>query len=149
MEKEVLLTLLSQSDENDKESLLKLLSKLIPKDSEISNQQKKEILINALNSYDNPNYFKVGQLVRWKKGLKNKKRPSYDEPAIVVEILETPFVDSDANIASPYFQESLDFKLGIVSNEGDFYMFYYDKQRFEPFVEIGEEQDSNKALDTL
>src|SRR3990172_8959565 len=31
--------------------------------------------------------FTPGQLVKWKQHLKNRRRPAYDEPVIVVEVL--------------------------------------------------------------
>lgn len=76
--------------------------------------------------------FRPGQLVKWKEGLKNKKRPRYGEPAIVVEVLEEPVFDEKEGGGSPYFREPLDIVLGVIL-EGDFVLFHYDKRRFEPF----------------
>ena len=78
------------------------------------------------------NIFKEGQLVTWKKGLKNKKYPGYDEPAIVVKVLDNPVFSNDAESGSPYFKEPLDIILGVMVND-DFQFFYYDKRRLAPF----------------
>ena len=75
--------------------------------------------------------FKVGDVVQWKQGLKNKKRPQYNEPCIVIEVLIDPIYDKEAPIASPYYNEKLDLKPGILNNDGDFLTFHYDKNRFE------------------
>ena len=36
---------------------------------------------------------------------------------------------------TPYFNEPLDLILGLIDEEGDFAIFYYDKRRFEPLEE--------------
>jgi hypothetical protein len=80
--------------------------------------------------------FKVGDLVVWKAGLKNKARPALNEPVIVMEVLDTPLKDGDKqDSGTPYFNEPLDLALGLVDDDGDFIMFYYDKRRFEPYQE--------------
>ena len=75
-----------------------------------------------------------GQIVRWKKGLKNRRFPRYDEPAVVVEILSKPVFDEEQKGAgSSYFQEPLELRLGILDPEdGDFVIFHFDRRRFEP-----------------
>ncbi|TGO02682.1 hypothetical protein PN36_20705 [Candidatus Thiomargarita nelsonii] len=83
-------------------------------------------------SYD----FKLGDLVVWKKGLKNKARPLFNEPAIVMQILDTPLRDQEKqDSGTPYFNEPLDLVLGLIDDDGDFVIFYYDKRRFEPYQE--------------
>lgn len=77
--------------------------------------------------------FMPGSLVRWKSGLRNRTRPEYDEPAVVVEVLDRPVLDKETDSGSPYFQEPLDLLLGIIDEEGDFVIFHYDRRRFEPF----------------
>jgi hypothetical protein len=81
-----------------------------------------------------PNEFKVGELVKWKDGLKNKKRPYPNQPAIVVQLLEKPDqVNEEAG--SPYYREPLDIILGLFDDDDEFLMYYYDKRRFEPYSE--------------
>lgn len=76
--------------------------------------------------------FKVGDLVKWKDGLKNKKRPYSNQPAIVVQLLEKPLINRLGEEAgSPYYREPLDIILGLFDDEDEFLMFYYDKRRFE------------------
>ena len=80
--------------------------------------------------------FAKGQLVRWKKGLKNKRTPAYGEPVIVVEVLPQPVFDTDAkNSGSPYFREPLTIVAGEIDGDGDFLVFHYDGRRFEPYTE--------------
>jgi hypothetical protein len=88
----------------------------------------------ALDNYDRDVTFTKGQLVKWKSGLKNVLRPSYNEPAIVVEVLANPIYDEKQDFGTPYFRQRLDLVLGLLSPEQDFQFFYYDSRRFEPFV---------------
>ena len=77
--------------------------------------------------------FKVGQIVKWKKGLKNKRFPLENQPVIVLEVLDEPVFDSETRSGSPYFFEPLDIVLGIIDSDGDFIRFYYDRMRFESY----------------
>jgi len=78
----------------------------------------------------------VGDLVKWKEGLKNKKRPDSNQPAIVVQLLEKPLIERQGEEAgSPYYREPLDIILGLFDEENEFLMFYYDKRRFESYSE--------------
>jgi hypothetical protein len=76
--------------------------------------------------------FKVGDLVRWKEGFRNRNLPHDNEPAIVVEILPEPFFDLEASKGSPYFREPLDIVLGLVHPDGSFLTYHFDHRRFEP-----------------
>jgi hypothetical protein len=78
--------------------------------------------------------FHLGQIVKWKEGLQNKKIPRYGDPAIVIELLKSPVVDSGENAGSPYFREELNIILGVLDPGGDFVIFHYDSRRFEPFA---------------
>lgn len=79
------------------------------------------------------NTFKVGDLVTWKTGLKNRKYPKKYQPAIVVAVLDTSITNIEDNSGSPYFREPLDVVLGVLSEEGVFNTYYYDKRRFKLF----------------
>jgi len=80
-----------------------------------------------------PYVFQVGQLVKWKKGLQNRKYPKKYQPAIVVAVLDSPVLSEDKETGSTYFREPLDIVLGMTTEEGGPFMtFYYDKRRFEP-----------------
>jgi hypothetical protein len=89
-------------------------------------------LRNLFGSFTTPHTFRVGDIVRWKQGMKNRKRPAYGEPAIVVELLSEPVSDSTDESGSPYFRENLDVVLGVIDSDGDLITFHYDRRRFEP-----------------
>jgi hypothetical protein len=77
--------------------------------------------------------FEVGQLVKWKDNLKNRKLPYKNQPAIVVALLDEPVTNNEEESGSPYFLEPLDIILGIIVDDGTFMTFYYDSRRFEAY----------------
>jgi hypothetical protein len=82
--------------------------------------------------------FQPGMLVRWKKGMKNRQRPAYGEPVIVVEVLLNPIFDKKfaENSESALFREPLDLVLGFYPMENEeFILMHFDSRRFEPLSE--------------
>jgi hypothetical protein len=83
--------------------------------------------------------FAPGDLVTWKPGLKNKRTPRYDQPVVVIEVLETPVLDREDEAGSTYFREPLNLVLGLIwdSNpgRGELVTFHYDGRRFQPWSE--------------
>lgn len=77
--------------------------------------------------------FREGDIVRWKPELKNRKKPEYGEPAIVLELLMDPVYDSERSSGSAYFREPLDIVLGLLDDDDELMFFYFDRRRFEPF----------------
>jgi hypothetical protein len=90
-------------------------------------------LQTACHNFLKKDSFQVGQLVKWKPDLKNRKFPYQHQPAIVVEILEQPIFSNDDESGSPYFRENLDIILGILADDNTFLTFYYDSRRFEAY----------------
>lgn len=88
-------------------------------------------LKDCLELFKIENNFKEGQLVTWKKGLKNRRYPKYDEPAIVIEVLTQPVFSDESESGSRYFREPLDIILGVMI-DNDFEIFHYDKRRLIP-----------------
>lgn len=92
-----------------------------------------ERLTHLCNELQNKAFFTTGDIVVWKDGLKNKNYPEYGQPAIVLERLDTPIVNSIDDTGSTYFNERLDIALGLISRDEDgaFLVFYYDSRRFK------------------
>jgi hypothetical protein len=136
MDKEAILKILSNSDSSERENqLVSLISQLsslgenrdvIDLDEYVADLQRRRT--NLGQKYT----FKVGDVVRWKEGLKNRKLPNEKLPAIVVEVLDNPIYDEKAEVGSTYFREPLDIVLGMII-KGDLITFHYDSRRFEPF----------------
>ncbi len=78
--------------------------------------------------------FKHGDIIRWKRGMKNKRHPANDTPIVVIEVLEAPVYDKESDAGSPYFREPLTLKAGCLDGDGDFLIFHYDSRRFEPYT---------------
>lgn len=81
--------------------------------------------------------FKPGDLVTWKPGLRNKLIPRQDRPAVVIEVLPDPVLDSERDAGNPYFREPLDIVLGLFIEQGrhrgDFIAWHFDSRRFQPW----------------
>jgi len=80
--------------------------------------------------------FEAGDVVRWKKGLKNKKYPKEGQLCIVIEEKKEPIVQDNRDSGSPYYREPLDLILALLDDDLDLVIFHYDKRRFE-LVEKG------------
>lgn len=91
-----------------------------------------EILRKRLSSYNQTFDFKIGDIVRWKEGMRNRKRPTDGEPCIVAKLLAQPLLERDTDSGSTYFQEQLNIVLGVLDANGDFLFWHFDKNRFEP-----------------
>jgi hypothetical protein len=77
----------------------------------------------------------VGQLVKWKPGLRNRALPADNQPAIVRKVLDTPLTANFGSHADPlnsYYLEPLDLVVAFLGPEGEFGEFHFDSRRFEP-----------------
>ena len=138
MDKEILLKLLGNEGERERarDQVLKLLSSMQDSSSKglIDIEKYIENLKDLYRRLKEKNEIKTGDIVKWKKGLKNKNLPRYDEPSIVVDVLKEPIIDPAAqNAGTPYFNEQLDLVLGIITEDDNFLTFYYSSDRFELF----------------
>ena len=77
-----------------------------------------------------PAQFRVGDIVRWQPRLKNARWPEYGEPAVVVECLSPPILQSNPSAGTPYFREPSSLVLGL-QRDGAFHCWHYDGRRFE------------------
>jgi len=82
-----------------------------------------------------PAAHKVGDIVVWKRGLKNLNNPGYDRPALVVEVLKEPILasskDMQVNEFSPHYLEPLTIKILVAVDDRSVLEFYVDGRRFE------------------
>jgi len=79
--------------------------------------------------------FRVGDVVYWKEGCANRKRPKVDEPAVVLEVLPHPVYGDEKSAGTPYFHEPLDIVLGMLDSDGDLTRYCFDKRRFRLAIE--------------
>lgn len=75
--------------------------------------------------------FSKGDIVKWKKGLKNRKYPKENQPCMVIDVLEEPIITDIDDYGSAYYREPLDLVLALLSDESNLLLFHYDKRRFE------------------
>ena len=71
--------------------------------------------------------------------MRNHRLPRYGQPAVVLEVLETPLFDSETDAGSTYFRERRDLVLGLILEDGpgrgDLFSFHFDHRRFMPYDE--------------
>lgn len=71
--------------------------------------------------------FKVGDVVTWKEGLRNKR---LDGDLVVTEVLDSPVLDPVEQAGSPYFREPLSIKVAYLEGDGDLIEAHVDGRRF-------------------
>lgn len=123
---------------NQQDVIAKLLKTFGEKDADSEEEKNygEEYLVqlkSACKNFLRKESFEVGQIVKWKENLKNRRLPHKNQPAIVITILDEPVISTDDESGSPYFLETLDIILGIIVDDGTFQTFYYDSRRFEAY----------------
>ena len=97
-------------------------------------------LLARYRQFQQHHRFAPGDLVTWKPGLKNRLWPSYGRPAVVLEVLASPIVDSERDSGSPYFNEPLDLVLGVFLEggpaRGELAAWHFDSRRLQPWKEV-------------
>ncbi|MCK5719178.1 MAG: hypothetical protein KAH84_04415 [Thiomargarita sp.] len=132
MNKNILQALKNQEPQLSANEILKVLLNQLNVKEQKYDANYTQNLIKAHQTLLEPHSFKVGDLVKWKEGLKNKKLPNSEQPAIVVQLLKESLIDRVGEEAgSTYYREPLDMILGLFDDDDEFLMFYYDKRRFE------------------
>ena len=98
----------------------------------LASPENVQLLRDRAQSLCESESFEVGDVVYWKPGMKNRTRPAYGMPAVVLQILDTPVIDAEKNSASQYFREPLDIQLGILEDDADHELIFYffDRRRF-------------------
>jgi hypothetical protein len=128
------------SDINKQAKLLELLENLSKQSNQSTESAREQAYDDAYIGRLKASYeamlaqhtLSKGQLVRWKPGLKNRRLPQKNQPAIVWEILAEPIIQTDKDSGTPYFREPLDIALALLDEDGDLVIFHYDSKRFEP-----------------
>jgi hypothetical protein len=127
---EMLLAKLAESEVgSEQKEVREAITSFLARKKERATPQK---LIQMLTLLNKDHVFQKGQLVRWKKGLKDRRIPREDEPAIVVRVLDEVIFDEQKESGSPYFKDPLDVVLGVI-HEGQFLMYHYNSHKFEPY----------------
>jgi|SRR5215471_19873062 len=93
----------------------------------------RETLTNYYTALNQRHQFAPGGFVRWKLGLKNKRRPEYGTPVVVMEVLPEAVLDLRAESDSRYFREPLDLVIGMLDTDGEFLVYHVDSRRFEQY----------------
>lgn len=132
MSQEDKLKKLINEDEFKRFLLEKLSEKEFEKKNLIIDQEYLDNLKNNFSRINEAINFEKGDLVKWKKGLKNKRFPEYNQPVVVIDILTEPYISENEETGSSNFREPLDLLLGVLIHDS-FSIFHYDKRRFEKY----------------
>lgn len=121
------------------------LSKLLAEDSDegvVEDEERAAVLRARCATLLEEHTFQPGQLVKWKKGMRNRLRPAYGEPVIVIEVMDPPIYEAgeEKSGGSAYFHEPLSLIAGTFLKKGGFLCFHYDHRRFEPYAGAGVNQ---------
>lgn len=96
--------------------------------------KKIDRLKEAFESLSESHVFTVGDIVKWKNGLKNRKLPKYNEPGIVIEYIpDGEIFLGEKDAGTPYFREPLNLLVGLIHEDGGFLIYHFDARRFEPW----------------
>ena len=94
------------------------------------------LLKECFRTFSQKNEFVPGGIVVWKDDMRNRRNPAYGQPAIVVEVLEKPLMDYPSDernhAGTMFFHEPLDMGIGLLDDDGDWYVVYVDSRRFKP-----------------
>jgi len=101
----------------------------------------REALRARYSAYASENVINQGDFVEWIPGLKNRRKPDYGEPVIVVEVRTNPTFAEDRDPNSAYYREKLDLVLGLLDEDDEFIVFHFDSSRFRAFVPKDETDD--------
>ena len=119
--------------EAEESNLIRLVhnNEKMPQDPAI---YKADLLASAGQLF-RPVAFKIGDLVQWKQGLKNRSFPAFGEPAIITQLLDTAVYDpSETDSCSPFFREPLNIVIAVLQ-DGNLRELHADGRRYELFKE--------------
>lgn len=78
------------------------------------------------------NEFKPGQVVQWKAGMAVSTMPALNQPAVVIEILDTPVTDPNGHLLDPMRTLRCDMVIAFDSSTDDILITTLaDSRRFE------------------
>lgn len=117
---------------DDRVELVERLAQAAGEPAAVTAVEERRALVEAYTELTaNREQFEQGQLVQWKRSLRNRELPEYGRPAIVIEVLDQAILDTSEPTDSPYHREPLDLVLGVIDGEGDLIALHFDSRRFE------------------
>lgn len=105
----------------------------------------KEELIRRFTIFaDDQHTFMKGDLVQWRRGLKNRNLPPEANLMVVYEVLKQELVADEAPITAVGAREPLDLRVCCLAKNPqtgyvDFLEIYIDSRRVEPYVSAEDE----------
>lgn len=141
---------MSQYEYNDIPSLLAEVLHAADSASKNKSKPKKskpEELIHLYKLISKNEKLKVGDLIVWKEGLKNRAFPEYNQIVIITELkndaVEFPTRNMEDGCSGSSYRENLDLRFGILMKDSEFSEFWVDSRRFtkyDPTIHIYDER---------
>lgn len=99
-----------------------------------------DLLRERFQALTTPEPFAVGDIVTWKTGLRNRRFPGVDTPAIVTKVLgpREAHVNPEESALRPFYREPLDLVIGFLDEDDDFAEVYVDSRRITHWEELPE-----------
>jgi len=101
------------------------------KDEQETGSISTDELVKLAARYLEPNEFRTGDMVVWKDGMKNKMRPAYGQPVVVVELINLR--NTSEHYGSQHWGQPETIRCAFVDNDGEFLTFPCDGNRFKHY----------------
>ena len=76
-----------------------------------------------------------GDLVTWKKGLRDSRFPEYGKPVVVIEIVPGQRRPLEGDASGNHCGELIEMRIGVTDDDGDLTCFWVNANRFDPYRE--------------
>ena len=80
--------------------------------------------------FGSPLELKVGVPVMLKPGFRHRRMPDYNTVAVVAEILEKPFRDTNAEEGTSSYYELINGRIAFLDSDGDIAFLHVDLRRY-------------------
>ena len=90
-------------------------------------------LLHLADKFLQQEAFEVKDVVKWIPGLQVMNMPALEQPAVVLELLDQPVVDEDAELGDPSRSIRCDIVIGFMVDEKRMVTVLADSRRFQAF----------------
>ena len=95
-------------------------------------QKTQRTITERFKQYESAAPLRVGDVVKWKAGMRNRRFPRPESVAIVTKVYPEPVYDEkNKESGSPQFRDPSTVVLGVIDEDGDFVEFHFDGRRFQ------------------
>lgn len=100
-------------------------------------EQQLNPLLELADRFMQKHEYREGDVVKWKPGLQMMSLPAVNQPAVVLELLDEPVIDHEAELGDPARSIRCDMMIGFMVDDQRMVTTLADSRRFDPF-DMGE-----------